>query len=404
LFNQTSCETHQSSQDSDQPTAEDVSSSYVRVDAKNADSAAPDGLQNGSGDTPSLPSLKDKSTQQSKGTGIMGIFTGVVGMIMPRDGEKRRQKGKSSALEERQPATASEAQEPTDKAQAKQEPSIPQESAQKLRNEEKREADTLRQSNIMLRERVRRYTTKLQEATTHAEDMEQVVRGLRENLETANSKVAALRKTVAENEAIITQSHAAAVKTLAGNVSRSVTDDTIREDLKKFFQNDFFSWCADLCTDRLQDENFVLAKLLHAGIINASSSHWAGPEHLRFQMNSPDGSGPLVLLQAALAQRLCDLYMTDAYFLAEALPFNVAGRSCLSQFEHHLSQGKQLAVYRVGQAETDTIYLVCSEPRRGPRLENPDNGLFRNRSAHNRGLCPTSGRQICARILVPTFC
>ncbi|KAL7950665.1 hypothetical protein V8C42DRAFT_359551 [Trichoderma barbatum] len=85
---------------------------------------------------------------------------------------------------------------------------------------------------------------------------------LRDDLDKANAKVAALGKAVAESEAIITQSHATAVSTLAGNVSRGVTDDMIREELKKFFQNDFFSWCADLCTARIEDEDAALYKLL----------------------------------------------------------------------------------------------------------------------------------------------
>ncbi|OTA02217.1 hypothetical protein A9Z42_0025570 [Trichoderma parareesei] len=186
--------------------------------------------------------------------------------------------------------------------------------------------------------------------STHVENMDNVVHTLRDDLKQAEIRVAALGKTVAENEAIITQANSTAVSRLASNVSREFTDDMIREALKKFFQTEFFSWCADVCADRIEQENAALHMLLDAGIINASRNYLNGPEYLRFKVNTPDGSGLLALLQAALGTRLCDLYLNDAYFLAQELPMNRDGRWMLSQFEQHLSHTQLDAAtdWRVG--------------------------------------------------------
>ncbi|PTB64495.1 hypothetical protein BBK36DRAFT_1179698 [Trichoderma citrinoviride] len=167
--------------------------------------------------------------------------------------------------------------------------------------------------------------------------MKSIVCTLQDDLQKAKTRVAALGRTVAENEVIITQANATAVSRLASNVSRDFTDDVIKETLRKFFQTDFFSWCADLCAEKIEDETAALRKLLEAGIINANRDHLDGPEYLIFKINTPDGSGPLMLLQAALATRLCDLYLADPYFLAQELPTNLQDRWMLPRLEHIFS-------------------------------------------------------------------
>ncbi|KAH6606449.1 hypothetical protein Trco_005602 [Trichoderma cornu-damae] len=183
-------------------------------------------------------------------------------------------------------------------------------------------------------EHAKQESGQLREMRYHVQHLEDMVRTLREDLDGAHRQVAALMKTVAENEAIITRAHSTAVSTLAGNVSRSITDDLIREELKKFFQNDFFSWCAELSAESVVDGNAALRKLREAGVINNSDRYWDGPEYLRFSIDSPDGSSPFVLLQAALAKRLCFLFLNDAYFLAG----ESNDRRRLRKFEQHFSQ------------------------------------------------------------------
>lgn len=166
---------------------------------------------------------------------------------------------------------------------------------------------------------------------------------LTKDLQKAHEEVTLLRKAVTENEAIITRAHETAISTLADNVSRKITDDMVREELNKFLQTDVLSWCADLCTERVLDEDAALSKLLQVGLINNSESYLESAEYLKFTVNTPDGSGPFLLLKAALIHRLCYLYLCDAYFLAEALHMNTNSRSNLYQLEKDFGQSTYYA-------------------------------------------------------------
>lgn len=189
----------------------------------------------------------------------------------------------------------------------------------------------------------KRESNELQEIRVRALDLENTVTKLTKDLQKAHEEVAVLTKAVTENEAIITRAHATAISTLADNVSRKITDDMIREELNKFLQTDVLSWCADLCTGRILDEDAALSKLLQVGIINNSESYLKSPEYLKFTVNTPDGSGPFLLLKAALVHRLCYLYLCDAYFLAEASHMNTNSRSNLYQLERNFGQSTYYA-------------------------------------------------------------
>lgn len=82
---------------------------------------------------------------------------------------------------------------------------------------------------------------------------EDLMANARSELEWANNKIASLKKRVAEDEAKLSKVYAAAVLSLAQEVSREYPDDVVKSDIKKFFQGDFFSWCADLCVSNISD-------------------------------------------------------------------------------------------------------------------------------------------------------
>ncbi|QYS98756.1 hypothetical protein H0G86_005920 [Trichoderma simmonsii] len=187
-------------------------------------------------------------------------------------------------------------------------------------------------------EQVKRESLELQEIRRRAQNLEGTVHRLNKELKRAHEEVTVLKKAVTENEAIINRAHATAISTLAGNVSRGITDDMIREELKRFLQTDFLSWCADLCTEKIIDEQAALHKFLQDGIINKRESYLKSPEYLKFTLNTPDGSGPFVLLQAVLIHRLCHLYLCDAYFLAKELHSKSNNRSNLCQLERIFGQ------------------------------------------------------------------
>ncbi|KAK1240848.1 hypothetical protein MKX07_006281 [Trichoderma sp. CBMAI-0711] len=67
----------------------------------------------------------------------------------------------------------------------------------------------------MLQSKAKQDARRLREITIHAENLDNVVLTLRDDLKEANIRVAALGKSVAENESIITQANATAISRLA---------------------------------------------------------------------------------------------------------------------------------------------------------------------------------------------
>ncbi|KAK5996057.1 hypothetical protein PT974_04483 [Cladobotryum mycophilum] len=168
-------------------------------------------------------------------------------------------------------------------------------------------------------------------------------------LQRTRSEVTKLRQSIAKNESVVTKAHATLVSALAGNVSRSFTDDMVRDELKQFFQGDFFSWCADMCASDIPKPDVARHTLESGGILNRSQFYMQASPHLKFRMDLPDGSSPLVLLQSALAQTLCQVFLFDAYFLAEKSIGSAAGhdpnekRGELWTFEHAISKASREA-------------------------------------------------------------
>lgn len=142
-----------------------------------------------------------------------------------------------------------------------------------------------------------------------------------------------LRKRVAEYEKNLGKAYTAAVSTLAQDVSRDLPDDIVKNDISRFFQGDFLSWCADMCAVQITQQEYAAERLRSIGIINDSQAHRHAPRYLQFDMNMSDGSSPLVLLQAVLATELCETFLTNPYFLVEE-------QQGLKEFETKLSASK----------------------------------------------------------------
>lgn len=152
-------------------------------------------------------------------------------------------------------------------------------------------------------------------------------------LKRSNDDVASLQKRVAEDEAKLSKVCASAVSTLAHSVSRDVPDDVVKSDISKFFQGDFFSWCADTCATGVAQQESVASFLRSIGIINSTQDYENAPRDLQFDMNLSDGSSPSVLLQAVLSAVLCETFLTNPFFLAEETA------DVLKEFETALSIG-----------------------------------------------------------------
>ncbi|KAL7934661.1 hypothetical protein V8C35DRAFT_327061 [Trichoderma chlorosporum] len=138
------------------------------------------------------------------------------------------------------------------------------------------------------------------------------------SMEAAKAEVAELQKRI-KHEADNTKAHEAMISSFSRHVSRAYTDDKIKDELKRFYQNDFLSWCGDLSSSSIREPEKAKKKLQSMGIMNSSKSYMSEPASLQFSMDLPDDRSPVVLLQAALSQALCQTFLLDAYFLVEGM-------------------------------------------------------------------------------------
>lgn len=199
-----------------------------------------------------------------------------------------------------------------------------------------REIDLLESSKRGHQARLQQAETKIQR---HRDHLSETITRFREILHRSNDRETSLQKKVTDAEAKLrdaeeklSQVYAAAMPNFAKDVSRDLPDDVVRNDIAQFFQGEFFSWCADVCIPAIVDQKNVARHLRKLGLINGKEAYLNAPQHLQFDMTLPDGSSPLVLLQAALAGRLCDAFLANPFFLARE-------QQQLKEFEQTLLEG-----------------------------------------------------------------
>ncbi|KAL6800811.1 hypothetical protein GGI42DRAFT_326970 [Trichoderma sp. SZMC 28013] len=161
--------------------------------------------------------------------------------------------------------------------------------------------------------------SKLGAVSTQLQDAKSKLEKISSQLQDEKSKVAKLQKYIEKNETVVTKAHETHVSSLSKSVSRPFTDDMIKDELKRFYENDFLSWCGDLSSMEVDEPEKAKEKLQSMGIINSCKSYMNEPANLQFSMDLPYGSSPMILLQAVLSQTLCDTFLRDAYFLADGM-------------------------------------------------------------------------------------
>ncbi|OPB41336.1 hypothetical protein A0O28_0080540 [Trichoderma guizhouense] len=161
--------------------------------------------------------------------------------------------------------------------------------------------------------------SKVKTISSQLKDEKSKVEAVSSQLKDEKAKVAELQKYIEKNEKVVTKAHETHVSSLSKSVSRPFTDDMIKDELKRFYENDFLSWCGDLGTMEVDEPEKAKEKLQSMGIINNCKSYMNEPANLQFSMDLPDGKSPMVLLQAVLSQTLCDTFLRDAYFLADGM-------------------------------------------------------------------------------------
>lgn len=157
------------------------------------------------------------------------------------------------------------------------------------------------------------------------------------NNEASNKVIQSLEKKNVSNEAQISKLYSSAMSTWAQDVSRDMPDDVLRSTLSSFFQGDFFSWCADMCTPEIRWKRRNISAVRSHTLLNEAKSYCSAPKHLMFDPRLPDGHSSLVLLQAALADFLVSAFLKSPYFLID-------DGTTLEQFETALAKSKQICV------------------------------------------------------------
>ncbi|KJK73590.1 hypothetical protein H634G_11148 [Metarhizium anisopliae BRIP 53293] len=166
----------------------------------------------------------------------------------------------------------------------------------------------------------------LASATARVAELTKMMKERDDDLQYAQTKIVAQEKKLLQGGESLQRAYASAVSVLAQEVSREVPDDVIRNELKTFFQGDFLSWCAKMCTSHAINKR-TLELLEPWDIFNIN---------LGFDCDLPDGRSALFLLQAMLSRFLCIQFLTNAYFLA-------ADPNAFLAVEHALAAGSVAA-------------------------------------------------------------
>ncbi|EGX96743.1 hypothetical protein CCM_01401 [Cordyceps militaris CM01] len=140
------------------------------------------------------------------------------------------------------------------------------------------------------------------------------LRSKQTELEKQKEKVKLLKLQAFEDREKPNQVNSRAVSMMAEDVSRDMPDDTVANLLNTFFQGDFLSWCAEMCVDKIDVDQASALPLNFRGL-NRSDAYEALPPHLKFDFTLPDGRSSFVLLQAALSEKLVEVFLDSPYFL-----------------------------------------------------------------------------------------
>lgn len=174
---------------------------------------------------------------------------------------------------------------------------------------------------VALENRIQNLKTELGQSKADKQSVEKkadrVINEQKIALKKSKSRTIDLVKKVEVAEKRLAHAYTATVSTFAEDVSRNLTDDVVRNKISSFFQGNFFSWCADVCVVTIAEQDQVMNHLRYSGLINDSPSYLDLHQDLKFDMNLSDGSSPLIILQAVLANRLCDLYLTNPFFFVD---------------------------------------------------------------------------------------
>uniref|UniRef100_A0A8H7N2H0 Uncharacterized protein n=1 Tax=Bionectria ochroleuca TaxID=29856 RepID=A0A8H7N2H0_BIOOC len=194
---------------------------------------------------------------------------------------------------------------------------VPLYSGEECTNELRHELEEMRQKDEEFRKVINKQRRKISKQDEKVCILLQEKASLESELRDIKLELKNARQDMLDNEAIVTKAHTMVVSNLASEVSSEFPDDMIKKKLEAFFQNDFLSWCSDLCVSEIEDPEKADKLIRSTGLLNDSELYNNAPGFMKFDVRSPDGAASLPLLQAALSATLCQHFLAFPYFLAD---------------------------------------------------------------------------------------
>ncbi|KAH6970702.1 hypothetical protein BKA56DRAFT_678672 [Ilyonectria sp. MPI-CAGE-AT-0026] len=159
---------------------------------------------------------------------------------------------------------------------------------------------------------------------------EELLKAIREReliakeLEDERNYTHTLFRDLKDQEAIVREAQSIVVNRLSSNVSADFTDTAIAKSLTDFFDDMLQPWCDEAEAEQVGGMDSYMEMLASFGLLAA------GTLSVLDSQNAPD---PVMVIEAILAHELCQMMLTDAYYLCELKDGNKEWRHALATFE-----------------------------------------------------------------------
>lgn len=183
---------------------------------------------------------------------------------------------------------------------------------------------------------------------------EELLRAIKERkliateLEDERNYTHTLVRDLKDQEAIVREAQSIVVNRLSSNVSADLTDTAIAKSLTDFFDDMLQPWCDEAEAEQVGGMDSCMEMLARCGLLAT------GTYSVLDSQNSPD---PVVVIEAILAHDLCQMMLTDAYYLCELKDGNKEWRHALATFEKQSATVESAIQWRL--CTIDILTAAC---------------------------------------------
>ncbi|KAH7012994.1 hypothetical protein EDB80DRAFT_834737 [Ilyonectria destructans] len=157
-----------------------------------------------------------------------------------------------------------------------------------------------------------------------------------------------LFRDLKDQEAIIREAQSIVVNRLSSNVSADFTDTAIAKSLTDFFDDVLQPWCDEAEAEQVGSVDSYIETLASCGLLAT------GTFSVLDSQNAPD---PVMVIEAILADDLCQMMLTDAYYLCELKDGNKEWRHVLVTFEKQAATVESAIQWRL--CTIDILATAC---------------------------------------------